>query len=186
MGSPADVEAIFKEAESSMKKAVDYFKNEIAGFRTGRASTKLVEDIKVDYYGSKMPLKQIASITVPEHNQIVIQPWDQNAVSEIEKALREYLNVNPTVQGSIIRVTLAPPTEERRREMVRLLHKLAEEARVAIRNIRREAKDKLEELEGIGEDEVRRLLDRLQKLTDKYVDMVNQIARAKEEEILSI
>ena len=133
-----------------------------------------------------MPLKQIASITVPEHNQIVIQPWDQNAVSEIEKALREYLNVNPTVQGNIIRVTLPPPTEERRREMVRLLHKLAEEARVAIRNIRREAKDKLEELEGIGEDEVRRLLDRLQKLTDKYVDMVNQIARAKEEEILSI
>jgi ribosome recycling factor len=186
MGSPTDVEAIFKEAESSMKKAVDYFKNEIAGFRTGRASTKLVEDIKVDYYGSKMPLKQIASITVPEHNQIVIQPWDQNAVSEIEKALREYLNVNPTVQGNIIRVTLPPPTEERRKEMVRLLHKLAEEARVAIRNIRREAKDKLEELEGVGEDEIRRLLDRLQKLTDKYVDMVNQIARAKEEEILSI
>jgi len=186
MSSPTDVEAIFKEAEVSMKKAVDYFKNEIAGFRTGRASTKLVEDIKVDYYGSKMPLKQIATIMVPEPNQIVVQPWDQNAVNEIEKAIREYLNVNPTVQGNVIRITLPPPTEERRREMVRLLHKLAEEARVAIRNIRREAKDKIEDLEGVSEDEIRRLLDRLQKLTDKYVDMINSLAEAKEEEIMSI
>ena len=181
-----EVEAVFKEAEKSMKKAVDYFKNEIAGFRTGRASTKLVEDIKVDYYGSKMPLKQIASIMVPEHNQIVIQPWDQNAVSEIEKAIREYLNLNPTVQGNVIRITLPPLTEERRKEMVRLLHKLAEEARVAIRNIRREAKDKIEDLEGISEDEIRRLLDRLQKLTDKYIQMVNELMEAKEREIMTV
>ncbi len=181
-----DVEAIFKEAEQSMKKAVEYFKNEIAGFRTGRASTKLVEDLKVEYYGSKMPLKQIATIMVPEHNQIVIQPWDQNAVNEIEKAVREYLNLNPTVQGNIVRITLPPPTEERRREMVRLLHKLAEEARVAIRNVRREAKDKLEDLEGVSEDEIRRLLDRLQKLTDKYIQMVNDLAEAKEKEIMTL
>jgi len=186
MTTPADVEAIFKEAESAMKKAVDYFKNEIAGFRTGRASTKLVEDIKVEYYGSKMPLKQIASIMVPEHNQIVIQPWDQNAVSEIEKAIREFLNLNPTVQGNIIRITLPPLTEERRKEMVRTLHKLAEEARVAVRNVRREAKDKIEELEGVSEDEIRRLLDRLQKLTDKYIKLINEILEAKEKEILSI
>ena len=186
MTAPTDVEAIFKEAEISMKKAVEYFKNEIAGFRTGRASTKLVEDIKVEYYGSKMPLKQIASIMVPEHNQIVIQPWDQNAVNEIEKAVREYLNLNPTVQGNLIRITLPPLTEERRKEMVRLLHKLAEEARVAIRNVRREAKDLLEDLEGVGEDEIRRLLDRLQKLTDKYIEMVNQLAKKKEEEIMSL
>ena len=181
-----DVEAIFKEAEQSMRKAVEYFKNEIAGFRTGRASTKLVEDLKVEYYGSKMPLKQIATIMVPEHNQIVIQPWDQNAVSEIEKAVREYLNLNPTVQGNIVRITLPPPTEERRKEMVRLLHKLAEEARVAIRNVRREAKDKLEDLEGVSEDEIRRLLDRLQKLTDKYIQMVNDLAEAKEKEIMTL
>ena len=181
-----DVEAIFKEAEQSMKKAVEYFKNEIAGFRTGRASTKLVEDLKVEYYGSKMPLKQIATIMVPEHNQIVIQPWDQNAVNEIEKAVREYLNLNPTVQGNIVRITLPPPTEERRKEMVRLLHKLAEEARVAIRNVRREAKDKLEDLEGVSEDEIRRLLDRLQKLTDKYIQMVNELAEAKEKEIMTL
>jgi len=185
MATP-EAEVIFKEAENSMKKAVEYFKNEIAGFRTGRASTKLVEDIKIEYYGSKMPLKQIASIMVPEANQIVIQPWDQNAVSEIEKAIREYLNLNPTVQGNVIRVTLPPPTEERRKEMIRLLHKLAEEARVAVRNIRREAKDKIDDLEGIGEDEIRRLQDRLQKLTDKYIDMINQLASAKEEEIMSI
>jgi len=181
-----DVEAIFKEAEQSMKKAVDYFKNEIAGFRTGRASTKLVEDIKVEYYGSKMAIKQIATVMVPEHNQIVIQPWDQNAVSEIEKAVREYLNLNPTVQGNIVRITLPPLTEERRKEMVRLLHKLAEEARVAIRNVRREAKDKIEELEGVSEDEIRRLLDRLQKLTDKYIQMVNELTEAKEKEIMTV
>jgi len=186
MTTPADIEAVFKEAESSMKKAVSYFKNEIAGFRTGRASTKLVEDIKVEYYGSKMPLKQIASIMVPEHNQIVIQPWDQNAVSEIEKAVREFLNLNPTVQGNIIRITLPPLTEERRKEMVRMLHKLAEEARVAVRNVRREAKDKIEELEGVSEDEIRRLLDRLQKLTDKYIKQINELTEAKEKEILSV
>ncbi|NPB05231.1 MAG: ribosome recycling factor [Aquificae bacterium] len=185
MAAP-EVEAIFKEAEETMKKAVDYFKNEIAGFRTGRASTKLVEDIKVEYYGSKMPLKQIASIMVPEPNQIVVQPWDQNAVSEIEKAIREYLNLNPTVQGNVIRITLPPPTEERRREMVRLLHKLAEEARVAVRNVRREAKEKIEDLEGVSEDEIRRLLERLQKLTDKYVETINKLAAAKEEEIMSL
>jgi ribosome recycling factor len=186
MTTPADIEAIFKEAEVSMKKAVEYFKNEIAGFRTGRASTKLVEDIKVEYYGSKMPLKQIATIMVPEANQIVVQPWDQNAVSEIEKAIREYLNLNPTVQGNVIRITLPPPTEERRKEMVRMLHKLAEEARVAIRNIRREAKDAIEDLEGVSEDEIRRLLDRLQKLTDKYIKIINELTEAKEEEIMSI
>ncbi len=182
----ADVEAIFKEAENSMKKAVEYFKSEIAGFRTGRASTKLVEEIKVEYYGSKMPIKQIASIMVPEPNQIVIQPWDQSVVNEIEKAVREFLNINPTVQGNIVRITLPPPTEERRREMVRLLHKLAEEARVAVRNVRREAKDKIEDLEGVSEDEIRRLLERLQKLTDKYIQLINEIAEAKEKEIMEI
>jgi len=185
MATP-EVEAIFKEAESSMKKAVDYFKNEIAGFRTGRASTKLVEDIKVDYYGSKMPIKQIATVVVPEPTQIVIQPWDQNAVSEIEKAIREYLNLNPTVQGNVVRINLPPPTEERRREMVRLLNKLAEEARVAVRNVRREAKEKIEKLEGVSEDEIRRLLERLQKLTDQYIKKINDLTAAKEEEIMSV
>jgi ribosome recycling factor len=169
-----------------MKKTVNYFKNEVAGFRTGRASTKLVEDIKINYYGTKMPIKQLASIMVPEHNQIVIQPWDQNAVSEIEKAIREFLNLNPTVQGNLIRVILPPLTEERKKELIRMLHRIAEEARVAIRNIRRETKDLLEELEGIGEDEKRRLLDRLQKLTDKYIELINEIMEAKEEEILGV
>jgi ribosome recycling factor len=145
-----------------------------------------VEEIKVEYYGSKMPIKQIASIMVPEPNQIVIQPWDQSVVNEIEKAVREFLNINPTVQGNIVRITLPPPTEERRREMVRLLHKLAEEARVAVRNVRREAKDKIEDLEGVSEDEIRRLLERLQKLTDKYIQLINEIAEAKEKEIMEI
>ncbi|NPA32254.1 MAG: ribosome recycling factor [Aquificae bacterium] len=181
-----EIEDIFKEAERDMKKAVEYYKGEIAGLRTGRASTALVEEIKVDYYGSKVPIKQLGTISVPEHNQIMIQLWDQNAVSAVEKAIREELNLNPTVQGNVVRVTLPPLTEERRRELVRLLHKLTEEARVRVRNARREAKDLIEELEGVSEDEKKRALERLQKLTDRYIDELNRLMEAKEKEIMSI
>lgn len=181
-----ELEDIFKEAEKDMKKAVEYYKNEIAGLRTSRASTALVEEIKVEYYGSRVPIKQLGTISVPEHNQIMIQVWDQNASSAIEKAIREELNLNPTVQGNVIRVTLPPLTEERRKELVRLLHKITEEARVRVRNVRREAKEMIEELEGISEDEKKRALDKLQKLTDKYIDEINKLMEVKEQEIMSI
>jgi ribosome recycling factor len=127
------MEEIFKSTEEDMKKAVQYFKNEIAGLRTGRASTALVEEIKVDYYGSKVPIKQLASISVPEANQIVLQVWDKGAVDLVEKAIIENLNLTPQKQGNVLRLTLPPLTEERRRELVRMLHKMAEEARVAVR-----------------------------------------------------
>jgi ribosome recycling factor len=167
-----------------MKKAVQYFKNEIAGLRTGRASTALVEEIKVDYYGSKVPIKQLASISVPEANQIVLQVWDKGAVELVEKAIIENLNLTPQKQGNILRLTLPPLTEERRRELVRMLHKMAEEARVAVRNIRRDAKELIEDQEGVSEDEIKRALERLQKLTDKYIEEINQLTEAKEKEIL--
>jgi len=167
-----------------MKKAVQYFKNEIAGLRTGRASTALVEEIKVDYYGSKVPIKQLASISVPEANQIVLQVWDKGAVELVEKAIVENLNITPQKQGNVLRLTLPPLTEERRRELVRMLHKMAEEARVAVRNIRRDAKELIEDQEGISEDEIKRALERLQKLTDKYIEEINQLTEAKEKEIL--
>ena len=178
------MEEIFKSTEEDMKKAVQYFKNEIAGLRTGRASTALVEEIKVDYYGSKVPIKQLASISVPEANQIVLQVWDKGAVDLVEKAIIENLNITPQKQGNILRLTLPPLTEERRRELVRMLHKMAEEARVAVRNIRRDAKELIEDQEGISEDEIKRALERLQKLTDKYIEEINQLTEAKEKEIL--
>uniref|UniRef100_A0A7C5X307 Ribosome-recycling factor n=1 Tax=Thermocrinis ruber TaxID=75906 RepID=A0A7C5X307_9AQUI len=178
------MEEIFKSTEEDMKKAVQYFKNEIAGLRTGRASTALVEEIKVDYYGSKVPIKQLASISVPEANQIVLQVWDKGAVELVEKAIVENLNITPQKQGNVLRLTLPPLTEERRRELVRMLHKMAEEARVAVRNIRRDAKELIEDQEGISEDEIKRALERLQKLTDKYIEEINQLTEAKEKEIL--
>jgi ribosome recycling factor len=178
------MEEIFKSTEEDMKKAVQYFKNEIAGLRTGRASTALVEEIKVDYYGSKVPIKQLASVSVPEANQIVLQVWDKGAVELVEKAIMENLNITPQKQGNVLRLTLPPLTEERRRELVRMLHKMAEEARVAVRNIRRDAKELIEDQEGISEDEIKRALERLQKLTDKYIEEINQLTEAKEKEIL--
>jgi ribosome recycling factor len=178
------MEEIFKSTEEDMKKAVQYFKNEIAGLRTGRASTALVEEIKVDYYGSKVPIKQLASVSVPEANQIVLQVWDKGAVELVEKAIVENLNLTPQKQGNLLRLTLPPLTEERRRELVRMLHKMAEEARVAVRNIRRDAKELIEDQEGISEDEIKRALERLQKLTDKYIEEINHLTEAKEKEIL--
>ncbi len=178
------IEDIFRSAEEDMKKAVNYFKNEIAGLRTGRASTSLVEELKVEYYGSKIPLKQLGSISVSDVNQLTIQLWDVNAVSSVEKAIMESLNLTPQTQGNVIRITLPPLTEERRKELVRMLHKMAEEARVAVRNIRRDAKEMLEDLEGVSEDEIKRALERLQKLTDKYIEEINSLAETKEKEIM--
>jgi ribosome recycling factor len=178
------MEEIFKSTEEDMKKAVQYFKNEIAGLRTGRASTALVEEIKVDYYGSKVPIKQLASVSVPEANQIVLQVWDKGAVDLVEKAIMENLNITPQKQGNVLRLTLPPLTEERRRELVRMLHKMAEEARVAVRNIRRDAKELIEDQEGVSEDEIKRALEKLQKLTDKYIEEINHLTEAKEKEIL--
>ncbi len=181
-----EIEEILKETEKDMKKSLNYFRSEITGIRTSRASSALVEELKVEYYGSKVPLKQLGSISVPEHNQILIQVWDNNAVPVIEKVIREELNLNPNTQGNTIRITLPPLTEERRKELVRMLHKMTEEARVAVRNIRREAKDMIEELEGISEDDKKRSLERLQKLTDKYIKEINEIAQAKEKEIMTV
>jgi len=181
-----EIEDILREAERDMRKSVEHFRGEIAGIRTGRASTALVEDLKVDYYGSRVPLKQLGTISVPEPTQITIQLWDTNAVPGVEKVIREELNLNPNTQGNTIRINLPPLTEERRRELVRMVHRLAEEARIAVRNIRREAKEMIEDLEGISEDEKKRALERLQKITDRYVEEVNKLLSAKEEEIMTV
>jgi ribosome recycling factor len=126
----------------------------------------------------------LASVSVPEANQIVLQVWDKGAVDLVEKAIVENLNLTPQKQGNLLRLTLPPLTEERRRELVRMLHKMAEEARVAVRNIRRDAKELIEDQEGISEDEIKRALERLQKLTDKYIEEINHLTEVKEKEIL--
>ncbi len=184
------IEGLLKDAEKRMKKAVDVLKSEFAGLRTGRASTVLVEDIKVDYYGSVMTIKQVAQLSVPESNQIVIQPWDVSVIPNIEKAIRESdLGVQPQRDGNVIRVILPPLTEERRKELVKKAGKLAEQARIAIRNIRHEIMKELDKLKkegGFSEDDIKRAKDELQKITDKYVKSVDDLLSKKEEEILTI
>ncbi len=183
------IQDYLKDAEKRMKKAVEKFKEELAGIRTSRASTAIVENIKVDYYGVEMPIKQLATITIPEPSQIVLQIWDQNAVPLVEKALKEAnIGANPQTEGNTIRLILPPMTEERRKEIVKYIGKLAEEARIAVRNVRRDDKEKLEELkkEGFSEDEVKKALEQLQKITDKYIKEINQLAEKKEEEVLSL
>ena len=181
-----EIEEILKETDKDMKKSVEHFRSEIAGIRTGRASTALVEELKVDYYGSKVPLKQLGTISIPEHSQILIQVWDNNAIPAIEKTIREELNLNPNTQGNSIRINLPPLTEERRKELARMLHKLAEEARVAVRNLRRDYKDMIEDVEGVSEDEKKRALEKLQKITDKHIEEINKLLEAKEEEIMTV
>jgi len=183
------IQDLLKDAESRMKKAVAKYKDELAGLRTGRASTAIVENLKVEYYGTEMPLKQLATLTTPEPNQIMIQTWDSNAVKPIEKAIQEAnIGANPQTDGNIIRVILPPMTEERRKEIVKHIHKIAEEHRIAVRNIRRDIKDDIESLkdEGFSEDEIKKALDQLQKITDKYIKEINQLTEEKEKEVLSI
>ncbi|RUM58874.1 MAG: ribosome recycling factor [Persephonella sp.] len=183
------IEDFLKDAEKRMKKAVSKFKEDLKGLRTGRASVGLVENIKVEYYGTEMPLKQLASISTPEPMQILIQAWDKNAVKAIEKAILEAnIGATPQTEGQVIRIILPPMTEERRRELVKVVNNMAEEARIAIRNIRRDDKEALEDLkdEGFSEDDIRKALEKLQKITDKYINEINQLAKEKEEEIMSI
>ncbi len=181
---------ILKDAESRMKKTVNLLKGDFAALRTGRASTVLVEDIKVDYYGTLMTIKQIAQISIPESNQILIQPWDASVIPNIEKAIRNSdLGAQPQTEGGAIRIVLPPLTQERRKELVKKAGKLAEQARIAIRSIRHEAMKELDKMKkegGVSEDEIKRMKDSLQKLTDKYIKEIDLLLKKKEEEILTI
>ena len=183
-------EEILSSAEHKMARAVEVMQRDFQGFRTGRASTALVERIPVEYYGTETPLNQIAGISVPEPHQILIQPWDRGALGAIEKAiLRSDIGLTPNNDGSAVRLNIPPLTEERRREIVRGVHKRMEEARVEIRNQRRDAADHLkkEERDGeVGADEGHRQLDTLQKTTDRFIAEIDRLGRAKEEEVLEV
>jgi ribosome recycling factor len=179
-----------RDVDSRMSRAIDAMERDFGAIRTGRASTALVERVQVEYYGTSTPLNQLASISVPEAHTIVIQPWDRSALGAIEKAiLRSDLGLTPNVDGTVVRLNIPSLTEERRRDLVRLVHKRMEDARVEIRNHRREAADEIKRAErdgDIGADEGRRELEQLQKHTDRWTAEVERVGKHKEQEILEV
>ncbi|UCH85829.1 MAG: ribosome recycling factor [Candidatus Latescibacterota bacterium] len=181
---------IIKHSEDHMNKSIESLRRELMGIRTGKANPGLLDNIKVMYYGQNVPLKQVANIAVPEARLITVQPWEKNMVPEIEKAIQaSELGLNPQSDGTLIRLPIPPLTEERRKDLVKLVKRVGEESRVAVRNIRRDANEKLKKLEKnheISEDEMHTRQDEVQKLTDKYVAMVDEVIAAKESEIMEI
>jgi ribosome recycling factor len=176
--------------EHKMIRAVEVLERDLQGIRTGRASTSIVEHLMVDAYGSPMALNQLAGISVPEAHQIVISPWDRGTLQAIEKAiLKSDIGLVPNVDGNVIRLNIPPLTEERRKDLVKQMHKRMEEARIEIRNLRRDAADqfKKDEHDGsLGTDDARRELEHLQRITDKHVTDVDRVGAVKEQEILEV
>lgn len=183
-------EAIKSDAKERMEKAIGSLKKELSTIRAGRANPSLLDKIVVEYYGSNTPLNQLANITTPDPRTLIIQPWDKNVASEIEKAiLKSELGLTPNNDGVVIRINIPSLTEERRKELVKLVKKTGEESKVAIRNIRRDGNEELKKIEKSGEiseDESRRTQDEIQKLTDKYIDEVDKLVSHKEEEIMEV
>jgi ribosome recycling factor len=178
------------EATEKMDKAIAVLKDELAGVRTGRATPALLSRIVVDYYGSQVPIQQLASFSVPEPRTLMVQPYDKNAISAMEKAIMSSdVGINPSNDGNVIRLSFPPLTEERRKELIKLVHHRGEEGRVAVRNIRRHSKEGLERLErdgGISEDDLVRAEKELQKLTDKHVAEIDEVIAHKEAELKEI
>ena len=183
------MQAVLKDMETRMNGALEALTREFATVRTGRASTGLLDTVRVDYYGTPTPVSQMASVSVPDARTLAIQPWEGAQLAAIEKAiLKSDLGLTPVNDGKTIRLTMPPLTEERRRALVTTVAKMAEEARVAVRNIRREANDKLKGLgkdKKVSEDEERRGLDQIQKTTDRFVGRIDEFLKKKEQEILT-
>ncbi|ABO66480.1 MULTISPECIES: ribosome recycling factor [Geobacillus] len=181
---------VIQQAKEKMDKAVQAFSRELATVRAGRANAGLLEKVTVDYYGVATPINQLATISVPEARMLVIQPYDKSVIKEMEKAiLASDLGVTPSNDGSVIRLVIPPLTEERRRELAKLVKKYSEEAKVAVRNIRRDANDELKKLEKnseITEDELRSYTDEVQKLTDSHIAKIDAITKEKEKEVMEV
>ena len=184
------IEEIIEEAREKMEKSVDALRKELKRIRTGRASLSVFDGVRVNYYGTPTPLNQLASLSVPESRLITIQPWDASAIKEIEKAiLKSNLGLTPTSDGKIIRITIPPLTEDRRKEIVKQVNKICEDYRVAVRNIRRDANEMLKGLKKDGdasEDEVKKSLDDVQKITDDHIRQIDEIFKEKEKETLEL
>jgi ribosome recycling factor len=182
--------SIVASSEERMKKTIASLKDGFASLRTGRASVSLFDKIRVDYYGDKSPISQVANISTPEARLIVIQPWDKALIGEIEKAIRSSeLSLNPSNDGKVIRIAIPPLTEERRKELAKQAKNQTEQSRVAVRNIRRDGNEDLKKLLKDGdvtEDEESRVSEELQKLTDSYIGKINQVLEEKEKEIMEV
>ena len=179
-----------KAAEQKMQKSVEALKTDLGKVRTGRAHTGLLDHIKVDYYGTTMPINQVANVTLADAHTITVQPWEKKMVHVVEKAIRDSdLGLNPATSGDLIRVPMPALTEERRKELIKVVHREAENARVAIRNIRRDAISHLKDLlkaKSVAEDDERRAQDDVQKLTDRYIGEVDKLLHAKEADLMAV
>lgn len=182
------IESIYQETREGMNKSIDSLKNEFKKVRTGRASLSILDGIRVEYYGTMTPLNQMASLSIPESRLINIQPWDVSVIKDIEKAiLKSDLGLTPSNDGKLIRISIPPLTEERRKELVKVIHKKGEEHRVTVRNIRRDSNELLKELKKdgeISEDDAFRAQDQVQKITDEYIKLIDDVCKEKEKEIL--
>jgi ribosome recycling factor len=184
-----DTQSVMKDVETKMTGALEALGRELATVRTGRASAGLLDGIRVDYYGTPTPVNQMASISVPDARTIVIQPWEAGQLKAIEKAIMvSDLGLTPVNDGKIVRLAMPSPTEERRKQLAKTVHKIAEESRVVVRNLRREANDRLKAMakdKKVSEDEERRSHDQIQKTTDRFIAKVDELLKKKEQEILS-
>ena len=182
------IESIYQETRESMGKTVEALKNELNRLRTGRASLSILDGIKVDYYGTLTPLNQMATLAVPESRLITIQPWDASVIKDIEKAiLKSDLGLTPSSDGKIIRISIPQLTEERRKELVKVVHKVCEEHKVSVRNFRRDSNDMLKSMKNegeISEDDAFKAQDQVQKITDEYIQLIDECYKEKEKEIL--
>ncbi|MBS1127478.1 MAG: frr [Nitrospirae bacterium] len=184
------IQELRKKTSDRMQGAIDALKKEFAGIRTGRASMALLDGIVIDYYGTPTPVQQLASLTIPESRQIAIQPWEQKLIPEIEKAImKSDLGLTPMNDGKTIRINIPILTEERRKQLVKLVKKRAEESKIAVRNIRRDSNEELKKLEKgehISEDEVKKEHDEIQKITDSFIKKIDELAEHKEKEIMEV
>jgi ribosome recycling factor len=184
------IDSAMRDAEHKMDQAVTHLKDDLAGIRTGRASPAVLSRVTVEYYGTPVPLNQLAGVTVPEPRLLQVQPFDKTAITAIEKAIQgSDLGITPSNDGNVIRLAFPPLTEERRRELVKQVHARAEDGRVAVRNVRRHAKDELEKLEhdgDISQDDLARAEKDLQKVTDRFVAEIDQIQGHKEQELMEV
>ena len=180
---------LFGDAERRMQKAVEALKHDLGSIRTGRASSSLLERILVDYYGTPTPINQVATVTVPEARLLVIQPWDKKMLIDIEKAIQKSdLGINPNNDGQVIRLAIPPMNEERRRDLVKALHKKLDEHKVAVRNIRRDAMEQVKKLQknGLSEDVCKDAEKNIQEMTDRFIALVDKHLAAKEKEIMTV
>lgn len=184
------LEEIYKDTSERMKKAVESIRRDLTGVRTGKATPKILEDIKVDYYGTLTPLNQLASINAPDPKMLVVQPWEKTIIPEIIKALHKAdIGLNPIAEANIIRLPIPALNEDRRKEMVRLVKKLGEDGKIAVRNIRRDANDKMKKTQKnseITEDELEKGQKKVQEFTDNFIDNISEIVKFKEQEVMEV